>query len=88
MKKMMLSTAVAAILVFGASQVMAGEKPPADAAPLSEIVKSLEKKGYSPITEVSMDNGVWEVETYKDGQERELKVNPKDGQIISDRLDD
>jgi len=88
MKKMMLFAVVSMMLVFGANQVMAGERPPVDAAPLSEIVKSLEKKGYSPITEISMDNGVWEVETYKDGQERELKVNPKDGQVISDRLED
>ena len=88
MKKMMLFAVVALTVVFGATQAMAGERPPADAAPLSEIVKSLEEKGFSPITEISMDNGVWEVETYRDGQERELKVNPKDGQIISDRLED
>ena len=62
---------------------LTGERPPADAVPLSEVVKSLEEKGYSPVTEVSMDNGVWEVEAYKDGQERELKVNPKDGQVLA-----
>ncbi len=88
MKKTMMFVALVLMLVLGANQAMAGERPPADAVPLSEVVKSLEEKGYSPVTEVSMDNGVWEVEAYKDGQERELKVNPKDGQVLSDRLED
>ncbi|MCD6580867.1 MAG: PepSY domain-containing protein [Desulfuromusa sp.] len=88
MKKTMMFVALVLMLVLGANQAMAGERPPADAVPLSEVVKSLEDKGYSPVTEVSMDNGVWEVEAYKDGQERELKVNPKDGQVLSDRLED
>jgi outer membrane lipoprotein-sorting protein len=88
MKKTMMFAALVLMLVLGANQAMAGERPPADAVPLSEVVKSLEEKGYSPVTEVSMDNGVWEVEAYKDGQERELKVNPKDGQVLSDRLED
>ena len=88
MKNTMMFAAVVLMLVLGANQAMAGERPPADAVPLSEVVKSLEEKGYSPVTEVSMDNGVWEVEAYKDGQERELKVNPKDGQVLSDRLED
>ena len=88
MKKTMMFVVLVLMLVLGANQAMAGERPPADAVPLSEVVKSLEDKGYSPVTEVSMDNGVWEVEAYKDGQERELKVNPKDGQVLSDRLED
>ena len=88
MKKTMMFVALVLMLVLGANQAMAGERPPADAVPLSEVVKSLEEKGYSPVTEVSMDNGVWEVEAYKDGQERELKVNSKDGQVLSDRLED
>jgi len=88
MKKTMMFAALVLMLVLGANQAMAGERPPADAVPLSEVVKLLEEKGYSPVTEVSMDNGVWEVEAYKDGQERELKVNPKDGQVLSDRLED
>ena len=88
MKKTMMFAAVVLMLVLAANQAMAGERPPADAVSLSEVVKSLEEKGYSPVTEVSMDNGVWEVEAYKDGQEHELKVNPKDGQVLSDRLED
>ena len=40
------------------------------------IMKSLDVKGYSPIIEVFIDDGVWEVEAYKNGLDRELKVNP------------
>ena len=79
---------VVVALLLSATLVLAGEKPPVGAVPLSEIAKSLEGKGYSPITEISIDDGVWEVEAYKEGQERELKVNPVNGDIISDRLDD
>jgi hypothetical protein len=64
-----------------------GERPPADAKPLSDVVKALEDQGYSTVTEVNIDNGVWEVEAYKDGQERELRVDPVTAKIISDRPD-
>ena len=79
------ATAFTLLLVPGL--VLAGEKPPENAVPLSEIVKSLETSGYSPITEVSIDDGIWEVEAYKDGEERDLKVDPVNGEVISDRPD-
>lgn len=75
----------AAALVSGLA--MADEKPPADAMALSAVVQALESMGYAPITEVSFDDGVWEVEAIKDGQARELRVNPLDAQVISDRED-
>jgi hypothetical protein len=74
-------------LLLGMSQAVAGEKPPENSMKLSEIVKSLESQGYSPITEISIDNGVWEAEAYKEGKERELKINPVNAKIISDRPD-
>lgn len=70
------------------SQVLASEKPPADSKPLIEIIQTLEAKGYGPITEISMDGGVWEVEAYKNNEKRELRINPLTGQILSDRKDD
>ncbi len=60
---------------LGISQAFAGERPPADAKPLVEIIKELEARGYAPITEISMDDGVWEVEAYKQNEERELRVD-------------
>ena len=79
---------VAATLLCGAAVAMAGEKLPENAMLLSDLVKSLEDKGYSPITDVSLDDGVWEVEAYLKQQERELRVDPVTAEIISDRLDD
>ncbi len=63
------------------------DKLPKGALPLSEVVKSLEDKGYSQILEASIDDGVWEVEVLKNGKKRELKVNPVTKAIISDRPD-
>ena len=75
-------------LSLSLSQAIAGEKPPSNSMTLSEIAKSLESKGYSPITDISFEDGVWEVEAYKAGEERELKVDPANADIISDRPDD
>lgn len=55
--------------------------------PLSRIVKIIEEKGYSPVTEISIDNGVWEAEAYKGLEKRELTVHPANGELISDRPD-
>lgn len=63
-------------------------RPPANAQPLSAIVLALEKQGYSPIVEIEFDDGRWEVEAYKDGKKRKLKVDPVSGRIMSDRPDD
>lgn len=91
MKKSRLLSAVfiSSIIVAstGFSQVVAGDRPPADAKPLSEIVKSIEDQGYSPVTEVEMEKGIWEIEAYKDNQERDLRVDPITAEIISDRPD-
>ncbi|KZX59139.1 hypothetical protein A3709_16445 [Halioglobus sp. HI00S01] len=82
-----ISSIAGACVLLGAIIAVAGEKPPADAIPLSEIVKSIEAKGYAPIVEVSIDDGVWEAEAYKGAEKRELKVDPLSGDIISDRPD-
>lgn len=73
--------------VIAVSQAFAGERPPEGSKPLVEIIQALESQGYEPITEISMDDGVWEVEAYKNNEERELRVNPLTGEILSDRRD-
>nr|WP_320015957.1 PepSY domain-containing protein [uncultured Desulfobacter sp.] len=78
---------VAVLSALGISQVFAGERPPADSKPIVEIIQTLETQGYAPITEISMDDGLWEVEAYKNNEERELRVNPLTGEILSDRRD-
>jgi hypothetical protein len=74
-------------VVFGFISLQAGEMPPQNAKKLSHIIQLLESKGFAPITEVSLDRGVWEVEAYKNGQKRELHVDPITGRILSNRHD-
>ncbi|HEY3148634.1 MAG TPA: PepSY domain-containing protein [Dongiaceae bacterium] len=59
------------------------ELPPANAKPLSEIIKSLEDQGYKAIENVEFDDNVWEIEVHKaGGEEVELHVDPVSGQIV------
>ena len=48
----------------------------------------MEEQGFSPIVEIEFDDNLWEVEAYKEGDKRELKVDPISGRIISDKKDD
>ena len=58
------------------------ESLPANAKPLSEIIKSVEDKGYKTITELEFDDGVWKVELHQpDGKEVRIKVDPVSGAI-------
>lgn len=66
---------------------LADEKPPAGAMALSVIVTKLEQQGYTPIVDVSLDGGRWEVEVYKNSEKRELKIDPNTGKILSDKPD-
>ena len=86
MKKMVCFASVLALTV-PATWVMAGELPPKGSKQLSEIARMLEDKGYEPITEVSLEKGVWEVDAYRNNEERELRVDPVTGEIISDHPD-
>lgn len=66
----------------------ADAKPPADSLPLSQIIKGLEKAGYTRLDDISFERRSWEVEASREGQRRELRINPKNGTVISDRVDD
>jgi hypothetical protein len=66
----------------------AGATPPADAKLLSEIIASLAKAGYADFNDVSFEGQIWEVEARREGVKRELRVDPKTAEIISDRADD
>lgn len=67
--------------------------PPAAAAqastgkPLREIVTTLERDGYAPITEASLDRGRWEVDAYKGGAAIELHVDPASGRVLAQHPD-
>jgi hypothetical protein len=85
--KALLFTAGFVAFILQATYVVAEELPPKGSKQLSEIAEMLEDKGYDPITEASMENGVWEIDAYMNNEERELKVNPITGEIISDHPD-
>lgn len=81
------SLVVLAGLAVPFAGVHAAESMPEDAMKLSEIVSELESKGYDKITEVSMDDGVWEVDVKKNDKKYELKVSPTDGKVLSEEED-
>lgn len=78
------------LLAIGiASAGSAVEPPPqAGAKSLVEIVKGLEQEGYGPFTELSMDDGAWEVEVRRQEMPLELTVDPVTGKVLSEHRDD
>ncbi len=76
----------AALAVCGGAAL--ADKPPADIKKLSEIVLMLEKAGFDPIAEIEFDDGHWEVDAYRNGEKREVHVDPQTGEITRDRKDD
>ncbi|NQX87214.1 MAG: PepSY domain-containing protein [Halioglobus sp.] len=70
---------------LGFNAATAGDIPPQNSLPLSKVVTALEKKGFTPITEISMDDNVWQVEAFISGDERALTVDPTTAEILSDQ---
>ena len=59
------------------------ETPPADAKPLSEIVKSLEEQGYKDVERIKFDDNVWVIDAHQhNGKEIDLRVDPVSGKIV------
>jgi len=78
------------MIVIGVSStvIATGDSAKGAALPMIEIVQRLEKDGYGPFTELSMDNGNWEVEVRKQGMSVELTVDPVSGKVLSEHRDD
>ena len=47
----------------------------------------LEDDGYTPV-ELELDDGRWEIEAHRNGEKRDLRVDPASGEVLSDRADD
>lgn len=89
MRRRTLGTrALAGMLPLTPRLARADSRPPAGAMPLSTIVLGLERQGWGPIVEVELDDGLWEVDAWKDGRRRKLEVDPPNGRVVSDRPDD
>jgi hypothetical protein len=65
-----------------------GDTPPVSDVGLSDVLKMVEKAGYDAVTEVSFDDGRWEVEALKDKQPVELKIDPVSLKVIDERPDE
>ena len=83
LKALVLACAIASVAAGAArADWFSDELPPANAKPLSEIIKAVEDKGYKVISEVEFDDGVWMVEAHQpDGKEVHVKVDPMSGAI-------
>ncbi len=85
MRKLAPTLAAAAFLcTVGTAQAgwFSDEVPPANAKPLSEIIKVVEDQGFRTISEVEFDDGVWKIEAHqRDGKEVHLRVDAVAGAI-------
>lgn len=82
------SFAAVAALAAAPMSVVLADRPTPDSKPIVEVVEQLEKQGYGPFSEISFDDGYWEVEVYKDGAAYELAVDGRSGKILSEYRDD
>lgn len=83
-----VKTFLLAFLAASAVQpALADEKPPPGAMALSTVLTKLEQQGYTPIIDVSLENGRWEIEAYKGMEKRDLEVDPNTGEVLSDNPD-
>jgi uncharacterized membrane protein YkoI len=56
--------------------------------PIAKVVEKLEQQGYGPFVEISFEGGSWEVEAYKDEAPRELAVDARTGEVLSEHADE
>ena len=83
LKALVLACAIAGFAPGSArADLFKDELPPANAKPLSEIIKTVEDRGYKAISEVEFDDGVWKIEAHQpDGKEVHIKVDALSGAI-------
>lgn len=58
------------------------EIPPADAKPLSAIIKSIEDSGKGALTEIEFDDGLWKAELHNIDKKIKLKIDPRTGKTM------
>jgi hypothetical protein len=55
---------------------------------LSAVLNSVAKAGYESITEVSYDDGQWEVEALKNNEPVGLRIDPQSGKVLREHRDE
>ncbi|AQQ67119.1 hypothetical protein Mag101_05270 [Microbulbifer agarilyticus] len=86
-KSSLLAVTLGGIAAVAAAQDATDKKPPPGAMALSMVLTKLEQQGYTPVVEVSLDKGRWEVEAYKEGKKWDLEVDPNSGEILEIKED-
>lgn len=77
-----------AAIALAPAVAASSDAQPDGALSIVKIVRTLEKSDYGPIVDVSFDDGVWEVESYKGDASLELTVDPETGKVLSEHRDD
>lgn len=62
--------------------------PPALSVPLTTILQTIERQGYQAVTEISFDDGEWEVEALEEKRPVGLRIVPATGEIRSVHTDE
>ena len=88
MNTLLLCRILATVLVPLGIASAVGTSANSESLPMIEIVQHLEKDGYGPFSELSMDDGRWEIEVRKQSQSLELTVDPTSGKVLSEHRDD
>jgi hypothetical protein len=77
---------IAAYSLYGLSFLYA-DTPPRSAKPIAAVLELVTAGGYQSVTEISYDDGYWEVEALKGKAPVELHIDPKSGEIVRERAD-
>lgn len=83
-----LSYAAVAVLAATPVSMVLADRPTPGVLPMVVVVEQLEKQGYGPFSDIEFEDGLWEVEAYKDGAAYELAVDSRTGAILSEHRDD
>ncbi|WP_043317120.1 PepSY domain-containing protein [Microbulbifer sp. HZ11] len=87
-KNSLLAVTLSGFAAVAAAQANANdEMPPPGAMALSSLLTKLEQQGYTPVVDVSLERGRWEVEAYKEGRKWDLEVDPNSGEILEVKED-
>jgi len=77
----LLPFACTALVLALAAPAIADTPPPANAKPLSEIIRTIEAEpGFRFIDEIEWDDGVYEIEFYTRDGERKFRIDPVSGE--------
>jgi hypothetical protein len=68
-------------LIVGA-QLLPAADPPANGLGIHKILEVLNQAGYRDVTEISYDDGRWEVEALKDAKPVGIALHPGSGEIL------